>query len=60
MATRPLHEIWNAEPICALRRDSRNRRRACFCWVQPTQINYRAPEVVRHLLLRTVGSPEEK
>lgn len=56
LVTQPLAEIWNAEPICTLRRDSRNRQRSCYCWVQPTQINYRAPEPARRLLLRVVGT----
>ncbi len=59
LVERPLAEIWNAEPICTLRRDSRNRKRSCYCWVQPTQINYRAPEPVRQLLLRFVGNSGE-
>jgi MoaA/NifB/PqqE/SkfB family radical SAM enzyme len=55
LVEQPLAAVWNAEPICTLRRESRNRERACYCWVQPTQINYRAPEPVRRLLLRAVG-----
>lgn len=52
---KPLQEIWNAGPICSLRADSRARRRPCYCWVQPTMINYRVPGPVRRLMLRTLG-----